>query len=152
MLLFIFNFCPEHNSKSLWPIKVKLHRRIDLTKEECSAKSDNSIFHIFLVYCPLFCYFPYLILFSVEYTLKSIFWDIKMKLHRRIDLTKEECSAKSDNSIFHIFLVYCPLFCYFPYLILFSVEYTLKSIFWDIKMKLHRWIDLIEEKCTSQEW
>ena len=34
------HFCPEHNSKSVSGIILKLHRWIDLIKEKCSAQES----------------------------------------------------------------------------------------------------------------
>ena len=38
LLIFILNFCPEHNSKSISGITLKPHRWINLIKEKCSAQ------------------------------------------------------------------------------------------------------------------
>ena len=84
------HFCPEHNSKSISGIILKLHRWIDLIKEKYSAQEIIILPSYLWSYCPLFIF---ILNICPEHNYKSISGMI-LKPHRWIDLIEEKCSAQ----------------------------------------------------------
>ena len=72
---------------------------------------------------------------------------INLKLHRWIDLIKEKCSAQEPLLFISYFWSYCPLFIFKLQACPAYTSQTIKAI----NLKLHRWIDVNEEKCSAQE-
>ena len=84
------HFCPEHISKSISDINLKLHKWIDLIKEVCSVKEPLLYLHYFWSYCPLYIFFWN---FCPEHISKSM-KARNFKLHTHIELNEEACSAQ----------------------------------------------------------
>ena len=70
-----------------------------------------------------------------------------MKLHRQIHLIEWKCSAQELLVCISYFWSYCPLLIFILKACPADNSQTIKAI----NLKLHRWIDLIEEICSAQE-
>jgi hypothetical protein len=90
LFIFILYFCPGHFSESIKAMDLKLHRMIDLIKKKCSVQEPVLCISYFLSYCPL-------LIFILNYCpghFSSSIKAIHMKLHRMIDLIKNNCSVQ----------------------------------------------------------
>ena len=122
---------------------MKLHRWIDLIEEKCSAQEPLLCASYFLSYCPLLFFILNSCPEHNSYTIRAI----NLKLHRWIDLIEEKCSAQEPLLYISYFWSYCPLLFFILNSCPEHNSYTIRAI----NLKLHRWIDLIEEKCSAQE-
>ena len=78
----------------------------------------------------------------LSYTIKAL----DLKLHRMIDLIEQKSSAEELVLCTSCFMSYCPLImviAFYPG----HLSYTIKAV----DLKLHRMIDLIEQKSSAQE-
>ena len=141
--LSVPHFCPEHISKSIWDINFKPHKWIDLIKEACSVQEPLLYLHYFWSYCPLYIFFWN---FCPEHISKSM-KARNLKLHTHIELIEEACSAQDPLLYLQYFWSYCPLY-------IFTLNFCQEHISKSIKarnLKLHTYIELIEEKCSAQQ-
>ena len=70
-----------------------------------------------------------------------------MKLHRWINLIREKCSTQELLLCTLYFWSYCPLLIFILHFWSHHNSYTRRAI----NLNLHRWIYLIEQKCSAQE-
>ena len=106
-------------------------------------KNCYSAFHIFWSHCPLLIFILQTCPADNCKTVKAI----NLKLHRWIDLIQEICSAQEPLLCISYFWSYCTLLIFILQACLAYASQTIKAI----NMKLHRWIDVNEEKCSAQE-
>ena len=77
LLFFILHSYPDHNSKTIWAINLKLHRWIYLIDEKCSAQEQLLCASYFRSYCPLLFFILHSCLDHNSYTIRAI----NLKLH-----------------------------------------------------------------------
>ena len=72
---------------------------------------------------------------------------INLKLHRWIYFNEGKCSAQKPLLCISYFLNYCPLLIF---ILQACPAYNYQTIS-AVNLKLQRWIDIIEERCSAQE-
>ena len=136
---YILYYCPDHNSKTIRAINVKLNRWKNLSEKKCSAKEQLICASYFWSYYPLF------------FILKSC-PDHNSKYMRAINLLVnishlEEVQCKRTVTCSLYFWSYYPLLFFILHPCPDHNSYPIRAINW----KFHMWINLIEEKCSAQE-
>ena len=122
---------------------MKLHRQIDLIEAKCSSQEPLLCITYFWSYCPLL----FFILHSCPDHNSQTIRPINLKLCRWIDLIEQKRSTQELLLCTSYFWSYCPLLIFILHCCPDHNSQTIRPI----NLKLRRWIDLIEQKHSTQE-